>query len=346
MTRTARGARMGLRAWLGGLVALAALAWLLRGLEFDRLPTLLARADLRLLALVPVAIAGEQVVRAWKWRQLLHPVRAIPTPTLFSAIMAGYLVGLFVPVAGSPFARAWLVARRAGLKVTTVLATVATDRLVDGLVFAALAIAALAAGLFPDPTGGLRNVLLLAALASLGGLLAVLAALVHVRRRGPAGGWPARAARALPGRLGVGAHRLVLSFVEGIVWPAQAWRGLAVLAAAVAMKGIAASHFLWAGLALGLVLDPGAYVALLVLLGFLVILAHAARVPGGFVLGGIFALGLMGVEEGAALAMVLAVQLSSLAVVGAFGALALWREGLAIARMKAEVAAHAGGHAG
>ena len=34
------------------------------------------------LVLVPAVIALEQLVRAWKWRQILHPLRAVGTPDL------------------------------------------------------------------------------------------------------------------------------------------------------------------------------------------------------------------------------------------------------------------------
>lgn len=52
--------------------------------------------------------------------------------------MAGYLTGLLVPFGFSTLVRAWLVARREHLTTSGVLASVALDRLTDGLVFAFL----------------------------------------------------------------------------------------------------------------------------------------------------------------------------------------------------------------
>jgi hypothetical protein len=99
--------------WVGALVGIAALVWVLRGFDLDRFREILAGADPWLVALVPVAIMGEQVVRAWKW----------PSSC---------------PSASGTVARSWLVARRTRLKLPAVLATVALDRLTDGVVFAAL----------------------------------------------------------------------------------------------------------------------------------------------------------------------------------------------------------------
>src|SRR6266851_351676 len=83
--------------WAGGLIGAVTLAWLLRRFDLDRFLSVLAGADMLFLALVPLAIMGEQLVRAWKWRQLLFPIRSIGTVPLFGTIMAGYLLGMLVP---------------------------------------------------------------------------------------------------------------------------------------------------------------------------------------------------------------------------------------------------------
>jgi hypothetical protein len=122
--------------WLGAFIGVAVLAWLLRRFDFDRFFAILADADVRYIALVPLAIAAEQLVRGWKWRQILYPLRPVGTLPLFGAIMAGYLLGLLIPFGFGALARSWLVARREGMPISAVLATAALDRLTDGVVFA------------------------------------------------------------------------------------------------------------------------------------------------------------------------------------------------------------------
>jgi hypothetical protein len=60
-----------------------------------------------------------------------------------------------------------------------------------------------------------------------------------------------------------------------------------------------------------------------------------ARIPGGFLVGGVFALDLLGVAEEQGLAMVLLVHFASLITVTSIGAFALWRNGVAIADLRA-----------
>nr|MBA3777494.1 flippase-like domain-containing protein [Betaproteobacteria bacterium] len=131
--------------WIGALIGLGMLGWLLRHFDVDRFLATLAGADRRFLLLVLLAMVAEQIVRAWKWRQLLFRLRPIGVTRLFGAIMAGYLLAFLVPFGLATVARAWLVARQENLKVTAVLATVALDRLTDGIVFACLVPVALLA---------------------------------------------------------------------------------------------------------------------------------------------------------------------------------------------------------
>ncbi len=329
--------------WLGALLGIAALTWVLRGFDLDRFVRLLADADLRFLALVVFTVMGEQWVRAWKWRQLLSPLRLVRTPYLFGAIMAGYLLAMLVPFGFGTIARSWLVARREDLKFAAVLATVALDRVTDGLVFACLVPVALLSVAFADPTGGIRAGLVWGGVGSFVLFMLVLVALAAYRRGALSPHGPvARLVGRLPVRMGQSVRRVASAFAQGIAWPREAWRGVGVLLASAAIKLIAATHFLWAGLAFGVVLEPGQYLFLVVFLGFLIILGHYARIAGSFIIGAVFALGLFGIVQEQALAMVLVVEASNLLAVAAVGAVSLWWQGVALGELrkaaKAEVA--------
>ncbi len=311
------------------MIGALALVWVLWRADYDRLHQVVAQADFRFLLLVPLAIAAEQLVRAWKWRQLLHVIRPINTLRLFGAIMAGYFANLVIPLGISPIVRSWLVARLEALKMSAVLATAAIDRLVDGVIFSGFVALAVIFAVFPDPSEGIRLGLIVGGVGGLALFALLLLALVRFKwLAGLPNGWTSRLADRLPARFAGSVNGILQSFAEGIVWPREVWRGVAIVLASVVIKLIAATHFLWAGLAFLLVLRPSDYVFLMVFLGFLIILTRFARIPGGFFLGSIFALDLLGVAEEQALAMVLVVQFASLLTVAGVGALALWRSGV------------------
>ena len=315
--------------WAGGLLGLAALAWVMRGFDFERLRIAVAGANPWLAMLVPLTILAEQLVRAWKWRQLLYPLRPIGVFYLFGTIMAGYLLAILVPFGFGTVARSWLVARREQLKLASVLATVALDRLSDGIVFACLVPVALLSVVFDDPSGGIRTGLLAGGIGSLVLFAAVLLALLAYRRGTlRADGRLAALFERLPQRFAPTVRRLSLAFAEGIAWPRQTWRGVGIVLASIAIKLLAATNLLWAGLSIGVRLEPAQYLFLIVFVGFLIILGHFIRVMGSFVVGGVFALGLFGVGTELALVMVLMVEASSLLSVAAVGTISLSAQGV------------------
>lgn len=71
----------------------------------------------------------------------------------------------------------------------------------------------------------------------------------------------------------------------------------------------------------------------LAVLGFIVILAHLARVPGGFFIGAVFVRGRFGVGEERAVAMVMVVVASATPATGVVGALTLRRHGVALGEL-------------
>ena len=320
---------------VGALIGLLVLAWVFSRVEYDRIFEVLNHTNTVYVLMLPLAIAAEQLVRAWKWRQLLFAIRPVGTLRLFGAIMAGYFANILIPLGVSPFARSWLIARLEDLKMSTVLATAAIDRLVDGLIFTGFVAVVLAFAIFPDPTSNIRRGLIVGGAGSfllftllLFGLSRFKYWVVHPNT------WITHISGCLPARLVGPVQRLMPSFAQGVVWPQEAWRGVGIVLASIVIKMIAITHFLLAGLAFRLVLHPLDYVFLVVFLGFLIIISRLARIPGGFVVGAIFALDLLGVPKEEALSMVLLVQVSSLLAIVSIGAFALWQSGIALDELR------------
>lgn len=317
--------RRGWLAWLGAVVGLGLIGLLAWRIDWRQFAEVLGSARPEYVLATFLAITLEQVVRALKWRQILSPLHDVRTSSLFGATMAGYLANLLLPLGLSPFVRSWLVARAHRLALSSVLATVAIDRLVDGLVFAAIVVLVALAAAVPDPGDSIALGLLIGAGGSAAAILAVVVLLVHHKRRSASGlGVLLALADRLPGRSAGRARSLAIAFADGLVWPRQLWRGAAIVLAGLVIKLIAATHLFWAGLAFGQVLAPLDYLALLAILGFIVIVAHTARVPAGFAVGAVFALHLFGVTEATAAAMVTVVMAVNLLAVAIFGGWGLW----------------------
>jgi glycosyltransferase 2 family protein len=306
-----------------------------RNIDLARMLRVLHDANLMWIAALVGSIPFEQVVRGWQWRQLLHDIRLIGTLRLFGAVMGGYFTNMVVPVGISPLVRAWLVAKLEGLRIATVLMTTAIGRFVDGMVFAVLTGSLVLFAIPPETEGDLRFALIVAGIGSFALFAALLFGLFIARNRlgNPAslvGRAIAVIERAFRGRLA----DLGQGIAAGIVWPESPWRGFAVIAASILMKAVATTHFLWAGIAVGILLAPSDYLFLVVFAGFSLIIGRVIRVPGGFVIGSAFALKLLGVPDEEALTMVMLVHIASIATTVGIGAVALWHQGTTVAALR------------
>lgn len=336
MPRRARG----FLPWALGALGAAIFAWVLWRIDYAAFLVALAGANIWLVALVPAAILFEQWVGAAKWKLLLATLGGARVSRVFAANMAASLAGYVVPAVGSPVVRSWLVARCEGLKFASVLASIAVDRAVDAAAFVSFAIAAVLLIGLPQSGESLRTGITAAVAGSAAVLAVCVALLVAFRKSVRSGGQGVhRFVSRLPARWRERTGRIVDLLAEGVAWPASAGRASAIVFLAFCVKALAATHLLWAGLALGAPLGIPQYVLLMVLLGFVHALGRFVRIPGTFVLAATFLLELLGVDRERALAMALIVQVSAIVSVTTVASVALAWFGAELRELKAAYAA-------
>lgn len=322
-------------------MAFALIFYLYRDLDFGRFTAGLMTANPLWIAMLAFTILLEQVANGWKWRQILHDVKPVGTLRLTGALLAGYGANVLVPLGISPLVRSWLIARMEDIKMGTVLTTTIIARFIDGVVFALFAGLVAMAGKVPQIGGNLELGLAVAGalnFALFGGLLwSMFRFRTLLAKDGPVicrlFDWVAKWFRA-------NGSALRGSLCDGVVWPRDPRHRLSVLLGTIAAKLISATHYVWAGLAVGVVLAPFDYLFLMVFAGFSLVLSRFVRVPGGFVIGSALAFDLLGVSEEQALLMILFNWMMSIIVVVGGGLIVLWRSGLDIrrARLEAEAA--------
>lgn len=312
-------------------LAIASLFLVYRDLSFETLLAALARSDPRWLVPLAAAVLVEQIVRSWKWRLILAELKPVPWQRLLGAIFAGFGVVTVVPLPVNPLVRSWLIARLEGFSVATVLTTVAVDRYVDAIVFALFGLFITLSGLIAPLEGEMRLGLTAAALVQLvafsGFALGLFGGRASLVREDSAVSrtldWVAR-------RGGRRFDGLRLAIHEGIVWPRAPARRAGVIGASVLMKLLAATQFLWAGLAFGIVLTPLECVFMMVFSGFALIAARFLSVPAIYFFATVHALMLIGVPGGEAFAMLLFIRAVSIVLMVGAGAIFLWQGGIEI----------------
>ena len=128
---------------VAGFVLAAVFLYLaLRGVDLGEILHAFRTADYRWLIPVVAVLLGSHVLRAWRWQILL---RALPEDELagsqprvrpaFSSLMIGYMINYAAPRLGE-VARSANMATRSRLSFSSVLGTVAAERLIDVVMLA------------------------------------------------------------------------------------------------------------------------------------------------------------------------------------------------------------------
>jgi uncharacterized protein (TIRG00374 family) len=270
---------MHLRTAIVSLLALALLAWFVRGTNLTDVWVQLQQVRPGLLVLSLILVCLTYVGRTIRWRYLLSPLGHTRFRTVFRTTVIGFGALGLLPIRVGDVIRPYLLARQEGLSVSSVFATVVMERVLD--LVAVLALLALYVWGF---TGGselsprlLNPIKVSATIAA--AAAAVLLAIMWVLATHPEriGGFVAALARVLPGRLsnrvgglasafssGFAATRNARQLLMALVWSFAIWLCIAVQAWAVTI-------------AFGIALPfPGSF-----LLQSMLVIGVAVPTPGG-----------------------------------------------------------------
>lgn len=296
------------RVWLGLAITAVSLWWVLRDVPLDAVLRDMSRADLPLLLALSIPSHVLSIwARALRWRHLTDAVQPIGSGPLFRATAVGFMANNVFPLRVGEVVRALYVAREAQADRAAMFGTVILERVLDSLIF--LALAAALAGSYGLGVGEQQAAAILAPLAVIS---VVPLAGILVMRMAPA--WTVRTgARMVTPLFGerVGERvRMVLERIAGGLGSLRGGRHLlwiafhsATLWLVFAMLPFLAG--LWAlDIELGGTLEQlGAAYVTLVFVGILIAVPSAPGFFGPYHFACVTALGLFGVPKPQAVAL-------------------------------------------
>jgi len=110
----------------------AAFLWAaVRGVSWSETAQALAAARLGYMVPIFVMAIVSLYCRALRWRVLMRPLGEVQRQSIFSATAMGFAANMLLPLRAGEVLRPWLLARREGLRLAPVVATVAVERLFD-----------------------------------------------------------------------------------------------------------------------------------------------------------------------------------------------------------------------
>src|SRR5207253_9272207 len=188
--------------WLVGLVVtLGLLAWALHGVDAGALVGHLRRANPWLMLATITLATLTFPLRAIRWQLILRGTSGtrLPLGPLWHATAIGFMANNLLPVRAGEVARAYAARQALPVRFTTALASIAVERVFDGLLLVGLFTVALVVPSFPRDAmiGGVR----LAGLATAGAAMfagILLLALLVVHRPAAWISLPGRGAHPAP----------------------------------------------------------------------------------------------------------------------------------------------------
>jgi uncharacterized protein (TIRG00374 family) len=251
--------RWSLSFWLGLLISLGCLVWVIHALDWGAVASALAGANLFWIGVSLFTVLVTIGTRLVRWAVLFFP-RRIQTGSLLSAMLVGQLLNYFAPARAGDLVRAYLLGYSEGESKARALGTIALEKMWDlGALLALVWMLSLSTrlpGWFLGPT----RLLALTTFAAF--LLACLALRFRTRALSMTSRWAGLLPATLGDRLQNGMERLLAGF-DGLRRP-RVWFWAAVWSAATWGIGSLTNHSVM--LAMGVTLPFSAAMLLMAVL--------------------------------------------------------------------------------
>ncbi|UCE07728.1 MAG: flippase-like domain-containing protein [bacterium] len=135
---------------IGLLISIGFLFLAFRQLDFQQMKKAFSLAKYWLLLPSLVIIFASHWLRSVRWQFLLNSVKKIPKGNLFSALLIGYAANTILPAHLGEFLRAYVIGRKQEISVSSALATIVVERIIDVLSIVIIMSVTLIIYPFPD----------------------------------------------------------------------------------------------------------------------------------------------------------------------------------------------------
>ncbi len=129
--------------WVGVAISAIFVYWTAAGLHWGDFRTALREAQYWWLVPAVMVYFGAVWARSWRWHYMLRHLKEVPVGRLFPIVVIGYMGNNVYPARAGEFLRSYVLKRNEGVSMSASLATVALERLFDGLVMCVFVFATL-----------------------------------------------------------------------------------------------------------------------------------------------------------------------------------------------------------
>jgi uncharacterized protein (TIRG00374 family) len=116
---------------LGIVISVGFVLGIFYHVDFTQLMTALQSVHPVPFALAAVILVFTHVVRAWRWRYLLEPIKLVPILPLFSAVCIGFMANMLLPAHAGEVIRAYIIGRKEQVSTIASFGTIVVERVMD-----------------------------------------------------------------------------------------------------------------------------------------------------------------------------------------------------------------------
>lgn len=316
-----------------GVCLSVALLWLAaRQVDFSALSQTMGQVHYPYILLAVGVYFVDLGFRALRWRVLLGGVATVSARRLYPVLAIGYMVNNLLPVRIGELSRAYLVSRRENIDASVVLASVAIERVVDGLSVVALllvSVSVLPATLGPEGSW-------VANIASVAGASFGLGTVVIVALVIGEGMWVNVAHRflnRLPGSIQDQGLHVLTSFINGLGTLRNRRRLAETIVLSIVIWLIGAFTYILAAAAFDVALSPIAAAATICVVNLATAVPLAPAGFGTFEVVAVRMLVLLNVAATTAFGMTIVLHAVLFFPVVVVGLICMWRAGFSFGHL-------------
>jgi len=143
--------------WLGLLISTISIFLAVRKIDFVMLWGVISGCSLYYLLLAALVNLFQLLIRAWRWKIILAPVKKTGFSNRLLAVLSGFAANCVLPARLGEFIRADILGQRESTSRSAVFATIVLERLADGFTLLLILVIGLMHVTFPEGMGAVSE---------------------------------------------------------------------------------------------------------------------------------------------------------------------------------------------
>ncbi|MGE5810758.1 MAG: lysylphosphatidylglycerol synthase transmembrane domain-containing protein, partial [Ignavibacteria bacterium] len=125
--------KINIKLWISIIISMVFVVLIFYEVDFNKTEQALRDADYIYLPFAVVLSIVTNILRTYRWKYVINPIKKISTHSLFSGVAIGYMANNLLPARLGEFVRAYMMGKKEGISKSATLATIVLERILDGL---------------------------------------------------------------------------------------------------------------------------------------------------------------------------------------------------------------------